>query len=313
MSHEDFENRCLLLLYGELGHEQREELEHHLESCSSCKLIMEGLQQMHRFLDENTEQPPEMLLQDSRQKLFNRLRQENLQKEKNFWISFKESFQLMVKPVPVATLAAALLIGLLLGYLGFNGSGPEWIGSRVLDEPILISEVQFQESDSGDGQVELSFHASRRVSIKGKLDDPEIQRVLAHALIRERNTGVRLQAISAISSRERLASDSEIQSALIAALKTDDNPAVRQQALEALRNSTRTPEVKAAFIHVLRYDGNVRLRIEAVNALQDQLGSESDRGEDIRNAFEERMRKDNNLFIRNQAKAALQKAGYQHF
>jgi hypothetical protein len=274
---------------------------------------MEGLQQMRRFLDENTEQPPEMLLQDSRQKLFNRLRQENLQKEQNFWVSFKESFQLMLKPVPVATLAAALLIGLLLGYLGFNKSDPEGIGSQVLDEPILISEVQFQESDSGDGQVELSFHASRRVSIKGKLDDPEIQRVLAHALIRERNTGVRLQAISAISSGERLSSDSEIQSALIAALKSDDNPAVRQQALEALRESTRTAEVKAALIHVLRYDDNVRLRIEAVNALQDQLGSESDRGEDIRNAFEERMMEDNNLFIRNQAKAALQKAGYQHF
>jgi hypothetical protein len=72
--------------------------------------------------------------------------------------------------------------------------------------------------------------------MKGKLQEPDIQKVLARALIYERNPGVRLQSIAAISASKQNSFDPEIRKVLIDAMIHDENPGVRLQALETLKN-----------------------------------------------------------------------------
>jgi len=316
MSHQGYEERCLLYLYGELDSAQQAELEEHLSQCPACRASLEELKQMHHKLEENRSEISKELLLQSRRRLFNRLRDEASRRQTSFWNLLTESIQVLLKPVPVAATASALLLGLFLGYLGFHGVPGEGSVNQMeilQDEAVRIQDVQFKQIGAGNDEVELTFYAGRRVSLRGRVEDPRIQRVLAHVLFSERNTGVRLQAISTIGSGAVQSPRGEIRTALIAAMKSDENPAVRQQALEVLRQEVDQPEVIGAFLYVLRYDQNAKLRMEAVQVLRQLLGTELEMEDEVRKVFEEKMENDSNDYIRNQARSALQKVGTQHF
>jgi hypothetical protein len=93
--------------------------------------------------------------------------------------------------------------------------------------------VRFVNSNPNTGEVEFSFDAVKPVYMKGSVNDPDVQKILAYALLNEQNPGVRLRSVDVIGSEhlKSTGSEVEIKWALIAALKSDDNPGVRKEAL----------------------------------------------------------------------------------
>jgi HEAT repeat protein len=147
--------------------------------------------------------------------------------------------------------------------------------------------------------------------MKGSIDDPAIQKVLTRALLTEQNPGVRLRALTAITGPAVVPADREIKAALILALKADDNAAVRHQALGALRRYAVDREIRDAILHALMYDKNPGLRVAAINALDSLRVLETAPDPAAVAALRDRLRHDDNAYIRLRAQAVLMEAREQ--
>lgn len=321
MKHDDYRERVILLTYGELEPNELTDLEGHLRECQECRRLLAELEQMQGVLEQASPEPPEHLLWQSRERLKASL-QPTISGADADALGWSERLTSLIRgslaPVQVAAALAMVCVGIMIGYLAFSPSGA---GDQQLAEfdpfapgNVKINSVSFQKADAESGEVELAFQASRPFRIRGDVEDPRIQRLLAYALINEQNPGIRLQAVNTIGGRSILEGvDLEIQAALIGALKTDSNPAVRQQALSTLAKHPITPEIKEAVLGVLAYDENAKLRIEAINILEAAVTAGHDIESDVINALEDRIQKDDNNFIRLRAQAVLQNAGYERF
>ena len=204
-----------------------------------------------------------------------------------------------------------LLIGLLAGYylafqgyrtLGFAGPGLDQ-ADLLTNEDLSISNVRFVDSDTSDDMLGIRYEAVRPVQIRGPVDDPDIQRVLAFAVLNERNPGVRLRAVNVVHASEQLHTEQEIKNALVTALKTDSNAGVRGEAFNALSRYPFDEEIRDAMIHTLVFDENPALRINAINRLQEQVPASFD--EDLERVLRARMVSDENAYIRTRARTVL--------
>ncbi len=321
MKHDDYPERVILLTYGELEPSELPDLEGHLRECQECRRLLAEVEQMREVLEQSSPEPPEHLLQQSRERLKTSLQctRSGVGSGARGWSErLKALIQGSLAPVQVAGALAILCVGIMIGYLTFSPSGA---GEQQLAgfDPfasgnVKINSVSFQKTDAVSGEVELAFQASRPFRIRGNVDDPRIQRLLAYALINEQNPGVRLRAVNTIGAQSITEGmDLEIQAALIGALKTDSNPAVRQLALSTLAKHPFTSEIKEAVLSVLAYDENAKLRIEAINMLEATVTAGHEIESDVIDALEDRIQKDDNNFIRLRAQAVLQNAGYERF
>jgi hypothetical protein len=321
MNHDDYREQVILMTYRELERSELRDLEEHLRECQECREMLGELEQMQEVLEESSPEAPEHLLWQSRERLKASLHRKlsGSGSEAEGWSErLKALVQNRLMPVQAAGALAMLCLGVMIGYIAFTPSDPGGLQLAGFDPfasgNIKINSVSFETTDVAGGEVELAFQASRPFRIRGNVDDPRIQRLLAYALINEQNPGTRLRAVSTIGAQSSAEdTDLEIQAALIGALKTDDNPAVRQQALSALAKHPITKEIKEAVLGVLAYDQNAKLRIEAINVLEAAVTAGHDIESDVINALEDRIQKDDNNFIRLRAQAVLQNAGYERF
>lgn len=221
-----------------------------------------------------------------------------------------------MRPVPVFVTGGVVLfaVGVLTGMYGLQ-KNVESVGVAAVSSDgiesmdqgeVDISGVEFIDSDASDGRVEFVFEAVRPVRIKGTLDDPRIQKVLAHAVVNEQNSGVRLRAISTAGAQGNPTAEGEIKRALITALKSDPNTGVRNEAYAALMKYPFDDDIKAALIHVLTYDENPKLRIEAVSRLEMQIRTENRPDPVLVDVFKSRMETDQNTFVRTKARTVVE-------
>ncbi len=98
-----------------------------------------------------------------------------------------------------------------------------------------ITNVKFIDSGLNSDEVEFTFDAVMPVHMKGSVNDPKIQQVLAHALLNEQNPGTRLRSVNAIASQQSFTVDNDVKKALIMALKSDENPGVKKEAMKVLQ------------------------------------------------------------------------------
>lgn len=321
MNHDDYREQVILMTYRELERNELRDLEEHLRECQECRELLDELEQMQKVLEQSSLEAPEYLLWQSRERLKARL-QLKLSGTDSEAMGWPERLTSLVRrrliPVQLAGALAVLCLGVMIGYFTFAPSEPREQQLAGFDPfasgNVKINSVSFETTDVADGEVELAFQASRPFRIRGNVDDPRIQRLLAYALINEQNPGTRLRAVNTIGAQSIAeGTDLEIQAALIGALKTDSNPAVRQQALSALAKQPITPEIKDAVLGVLAYDQNAKLRIEAINILDAAVTAGHDIESDVINALEDRIERDDNNFIRLRAQAVLENAGYERF
>jgi len=321
MRHEKYREWLPLLIYDELTPGEHDALDRHLRECPECRADLEDLKQLHAtLLQTGPVTPDDKLLREARQALSSALREKD---PSGLWSRITDAVAGIMFPNVKLVLGgcAALAAGILVGRLTFVPAAPQGglltpvrdDNAQVPDGNTRIANVRFIQSDAATGEVEFTFDAVAPVHIKGNINDERVQGVLAHALVNDENPGVRLRSVSAFSTQiQRLKlPDRKVKAALILALKTDGNPGVRKEALKALQGFPFDEEIKQAFLYVLVRDTNPALRIAAINSLDSARveGQATDR--DLLDVLKQRMKTDDNTYIRLRAKSVLEEIKQQ--
>jgi hypothetical protein len=113
------------------------------------------------------------------------------------------------------------------------------------------------------GQVQIAYDETRRVVERGRVEDPNIQRLML-AGAHEENPAVRVESFDLLRNR---AGTTEVRDALLNAVAQDTNPGVRLKALEGLKPLAGDPEVRKALSRVLLSDDNAAVKMRVVDLL----------------------------------------------
>ena len=317
-SHEQFKEWLLLSHYGEIARAEKALLAKHLASCAECRAEQRALKKFHRVLAAHAPvKSTAEMLNDAR----NRLRVAvHLEQSRRFWL--ERTAEAIANLVPrrynVALAAAAMLVvGIGVGYFVLQPSAPSpALGFRTAGttETALsqgeteISNVQIITRDPVTGEVEFTFDSVTPVRIRGNMSDEHVQKVLARALVDDRNPGMRLRAVNAISehSGKQQPMGAEVKAAVIAAVKHDHNLGVRQEALKALEQYLPDAEATEAILYVLKHENNTGMRIAAINSLEPSKFAAGSTRDLLLNGLRDRVTADENNYVRIKAKAALE-------
>lgn len=304
----NYEEQLILYTYDELSDHERNQLEMHLKECEECRTELSKIESDLLFVSENDDlKINKDQLDKARLELKRRLSNEKVNRSTNL-IGF-----LSRSPLQFAFGSVVLvLIGLLTGYLLFNNSSSFPVNNSNFEnanqksDPVMISDLQFIDSDASDGEIEFMFNAVKPMRLKGSVDDPAIQNILTHSMLKEKNPGVRLNSINAIDSKKNKQFDREIKSALLTVLVSDNNPGVRREAVNLLKEFSYDGEIKRALLYVLENDSSSAMRIEAMNILLDASESGEKFSEEDLNLFKEKLYNDQNNYIRFQARNVIE-------
>ncbi|MBI2428460.1 MAG: HEAT repeat domain-containing protein [Ignavibacteriales bacterium] len=259
MKKEEYKELMYLSVYRDLTEEEQRQLDAYLKKHPELKKELQEIKKFRSFVSDNTsDRTSDDLLREARTQLRTEIRKE---KTKSSLISkILEPAVEIFQPKFALGGIGVLSLGVLIGYCSFSST----------PDMTRIDNIRFIDSDASDGEIEFQFEAVAPMRLKGKVDDPEIQKVLTHALLNESNAGVRLKTVNAISQQthEKQSSDPTIKSALITTIKSDQNPGVRREALRVLQQFEFDNEIRDAILHVLVKDVNSGMRVAAINALE---------------------------------------------
>jgi hypothetical protein len=319
MEHQSYKEMIQLALLDELNDNDLNKLHQHLIECSECQAEYDKLKKYYEIVDQNkTAEIDELFLQDARRQFRLKLdydlsKQTVIEKVFN---SFRRNLWAYKRPAFAG--AFSLAAGLFLGYLLFNSGGSVKISSITENLGLTggsaeIANVQFVNSDSSSGEVEFSFDEVKRVTIKGKLNEPSIQKILANALVNEKNPGTRIQTVNALANQNvsNNKANPKVKSALITALKFDGNPGVRMEALKALLNLPYDNDVNESLLYALEHDKNSGLRIAAINGLASAKLNGKTIGQEGMKVLNQKVKNDDNEYVRIRAASLLKEEKIQ--
>jgi len=315
MIHKAVRRQLPLLLYGELAGWRAAALRRHLQRCQRCRLDYEELQNLHELVAAaGVGSVPEATLEEARQRMVRGIAP-GYQKPQPAGVRFTEGLSDLFDGVRghlagATRVLAGAAVGFVLGAIFWPSDSQKGSSLEELQpEQIRIENLRFLGDEPEGKELELTLEAFRPVQVRGSVDDPAIQRLLAQALLSERNAGIRLRAVSVLRAPTPDAVDPEIRRALLAAMTTDENAGVRMAALEAVQQLPLDHESRDALLHVILYDINPGLRIAAINALE-AFVTDFTREDDaaLRDRMDE-MKSDENAYVRWKARTVLLERG----
>lgn len=170
-----------------------------------------------------------------------------------------------------ATAAAALVIGVVLGNFVPGKPRPATpdlpIASVNFDELLkdnTLNDIRIREVNQTTGELVISASRTNDLTLTGNITDPEIQKVLAYALVRDQNPGTRLRSVKLM---EGVTTSNAVQQALITSVLQDENQGVRQRALRALSQYPINDNLRSTYLNIISNDPSPALRIEAIQIL----------------------------------------------
>jgi hypothetical protein len=181
----------------------------------------------------------------------------------------------------IISAAATLLFGIILGrYIPIVIDSPQpqmkmvhTNAESILDD-FTISDIQIDVLNQDLGELSIEYTKVKKERIQGNISEPEIQKLLAYAMIREDNPGTRLRSVKLIQGNVNQASD-DLQSALITTVKNDENQGIRLKAMKALGELPLTEEIKEACTYVIANDQSAAIRMEAIQVLTKDRSQET--------------------------------------
>ena len=295
MGTETTRERVLTYLYGGMTAREEEAFRSDLQADPELARVLAEEEQFQQKLPVGTgAQVPEELLDESRTLVRSALRRQ-APSVPSMWTRLGELFLGMVPQVAYAGGAVVLLTcGILLGRTALGPSA----GQDLAVAPGQVVDIQVTSYDRASGRVRLELSTLSATVLEGSIDDRQVQKVLAAALLGDLEPGPRLQAVELL--RHQTAS-AEIRQALIHSLLHDDNPGVRVGAVEALRELAGDGQVRQALRQALLGDPNAGIRVAAIEGLR------SFRDQTTLRVLE-RMEDDDNEYIRAVARRALEQS-----
>ena len=307
MKRSEIEELMTLALSEEITPEQQKKLAAAMKKNAALRKEFDELRTVKEHLEQySSELDIENDLSQARNALRKRITQE---RKKMTWFSNLLTWELI--PRFQLQYAVVMLVVFSAGFstsrfvcspVQFSAETPDFVNIANRDTPqnMKITNVQFVDSDASDGDVEFRFDVTSPMHMKGKINDPEIQKVLTYALLNENNPGTRISSVSAIADQTEMGItvDENIRSALIESMKRDENPGVRREALRVLTQLPLSKEIRDALIYVLSHDGNTGMRVAAINALSQIQGSSSVIDTTIVEVLKSNIQRENNSYVR---------------
>jgi hypothetical protein len=291
MTCESARNQFTLLLYGELGFDDEENLEQHMDTCADCRAAFEHDKALHSALDLSDAPLPTGLLPSCRRQLFSHVASETAVRSSQNWLgAFTNLFSpAWLKPAGAVALLAIGFAGARLTTLGsINGNGAS-------PQDVVATRVRYVEPDT-NGRVKIVLEETRQKRVSGTLDNERVRNLLLAAAQDPADPGLRVDSVELLKSTSEAA---EVRNALVRALRSDPNPGVRLKALEALKPQSGEAEVRRTLAHVLLNDDNAGIRTQAIDMLFVH------RQKDLVGVFQELMRREDNDYIRLRTQRAL--------
>lgn len=294
-------------VYDELPSDQLQLLENHLQSCSECQLEYEETVNTKKLLAKKIQiTPTEVQLESSRTELYQRLlllSQPRLQR--NWFNKLWEIISLDFTPTwRFATAAALLFFGILIGNFYSRTGSQEYYSYQQQISDLLesnISNIESIQYDAGTRQISIELNALKDITIRGDIEKPEIQQLLAHSIMNEERPNIRLKSVRALEQTKSL-NDNSIR-ALSELIDKEENTGIRLKAVKLLASIPITPSIKEMLaqilVNVLLNDSNSAIRIEAFKGL-----SKIDNGSIVPVLFDA-ARNDSSEFIQAKAKQIL--------
>lgn len=307
MKKEEYRELMHLSVYGELSEDDQKKLDAYIKKHPELKKELQELKKFRAFILKNTSpKTSDGLLNDARRQLRGELRKER--SKRSILANIINSFGEFLHPKLALSGAGILSLGMLIGYCSFSPTGKE---GEIVIRPVSsspetgsgtsITNVRFIDSDASDGEVEFEFDAVAPMHMKGRIDDPEVQKLLTHALLNESNAGVRLSTVNALRDHTgyKKVADQSIKAVLIMSLRSDVNPGVRREALRVLQQYDFDNDIRDALLFVITKDGNAGIRVAAINALEIAKMDGIKFDDATINALKKQIGKEKNNYVRN--------------
>jgi len=266
-----------LYYYGELTPQEEEQVEAHTHECTACTAGMEQQRLLAAALDRRLADAPSYLLEDCRADLMAAVhggapRASRSQVSKGPWTLFLEAMahsfgnlNRLRQPIGAVALIAIGFFGARLSMTGPGSAipGANEMGVGGVPEEPYHTVRSVQSDPQHAGAVVITFDETRRRQKVGRMDDPDIQRLLV-AAAHEDNPAVRVESVDILKNQAR---SDEVRTALCDMLAQDPNDGVRLKAMEGLRESAADPQVRRVLAQVLRENVNTAVKIQAIDML----------------------------------------------
>jgi len=261
-----------LLLYGELGFDEEERVESHLDGCAECRAALQRQRALHEGLDEVAVSPSPALLSRCREDLTQVLAQEKLAAawKPSWWrqITSGWNIQFLRPMTAMALLAAGFFAAKVTPGLNFPGG----VASMGLAN---FGGAQVRNvATEPDGRLRIVVNETRERTISGNRDDQQIRELLMAAAKEGSDPGLRAQTVTILMGD---ADASDVREALAFAMANDENTSVRLKAMEGLQRYANDPVVQNALVHVLLNDPNSGMRTRVIETLDEHEGQELNR------------------------------------
>ncbi len=270
--------RFALLLYGELGFDEEERVESHLDGCAECRAGLAREKAMHAAFDNVEVAPSPALLRECREDLFALLADEAAPApaRAGWWEKFVDALTLrpsagLLRPAGALTLVA---LGFAAARMIPTANLSPQFGAASMTPG--ASRVRYVEP-AANGRVQIVLDETRQRIVSGGLDDQQIRGLLLAAAKDPSDPGLRAETVEILNTR---AQSADVRDALMFAVQHDANAGVRMRALEGLKPFAAQPEVRTALTQVLLSDANPGLRTQAIDLLTgggQQINREVDR------------------------------------
>jgi hypothetical protein len=288
-----------LYFYGELNPDEEDVVEQHVHDCSECSRVMEQQRTLAVALDRRRTEAPPLLLEDCRQDLLAAIQGGAVRAEsraKGPWALFLEAmgatftgFNRFRQPIGALAMIA-------IGFFAarWTGTKPGEVTPAAPASDDVFATVRSIQPDNA-GRVQIAFDETRRRTVSGSPDNPNIQRLLL-AAAREENPAVRVESVGLLKGS---ADSAEVRDTLVNALTHDNNAGVRLRSLEGLRPLAGDPEVRKALCRVLLADDNAAVRNMAVDLLV------AHRDDSMVGVLQDVVQKEDNNYVRLKLEKAL--------
>jgi anti-sigma factor RsiW len=295
-----------MLLYGELGFDDEERVESHLDACAECRTALEREKAVHSAFDGIEITPAPSLLRECREDLRVRLMEEEAAPHParaGWWDKFVDSITLrpssglfsggLMRPAGALTLIAlGFVAARMLPVMNFGGRSP--YGAMSLAEP-GASRVRYVEP-AADGRVQIVLDETRQRIVSGRLDDQQIRGLLLAAAKDPTDPGLRAETVDILNGS---AQSADVRDALVFALQHDQNAGVRLKAMEGLKPLAHDPRVRTALAAALLSDENPGVRTQAIDVLS---SGSSAMNRTIVGTLQELMLHEDNAYVRDRCR-----------
>jgi hypothetical protein len=288
---------------GRLSSGEAARLERHLRSCVSCRKELDEIRHLQAIMASVADDGAVPSLNSTRSHVAKDLREGRPLRRPLRSDRYRRT-QIFPPALAYAGMGIAILvIGFFGGrYVGVRSGAAEWQAGNAPE----IRVTQVTADKAGKGTIDIAYEQIHRQHLRGTIDDPAVQHVLARALVSGDNAGVRLRALEAVASTDRPAPERETKAALLLALSSDANDGVRRQALEALVRMRPDAQVRDALLQVLLHDNNPGLRIAAINALDSLRTNGLLSDETTRLSLQRLIAGENNIYVQVKARSLLE-------